>query len=143
MTILHFEILGIPASKQSAKFASIGGKIRSYQPRDVVEKENNIAWQIKEQLPKDFTPTDKPVSVKELLFVFPALKSMTKKEKEFISQGFFSAKSTKPDLQDNLCKMLFDAMQGIVYINDSQIWQIEKSSKVYGLQPRIEFILEF
>ena len=44
--------------------------------------------------------------------------------------------SVRPDL-DNLEKALIDAMQGIVFVDDSQI-VTKTSSKVYGIEGRIE-----
>ena len=44
-------------------------------------------------------------------------------------------KTTKPDLPDNLNKVLFDAMESIVFINDSQVCHVKEMMKIYGNQP--------
>jgi Holliday junction resolvase RusA-like endonuclease len=51
-------------------------------------------------------------------------------------------KSTKPDLPDNLNKLVFDAMKGIVFTDDKLIVGIENCYKYYGLQPKTIIVLE-
>lgn len=135
---MHLIIYGEPKAKQSAKFAKRGKFMRSYQPKSVVNAEANIKMQILEQLPKDFELFTGNVVVDKLYYVFSPLKSFTKKTMELIESGEKVFKNTKPDLSDNLNKMLFDAMQGIVYDNDSRVVGMNKVMKFYGNRPRIE-----
>jgi len=51
-------------------------------------------------------------------------------------------KVTKPDLSDNLNKMVFDAMNNLVFKDDSQIVLMENVRKFYGLTPKIIIYLE-
>ncbi len=136
---IKLKILGIPLSKQSARFRSVkmGKKtvIKSYQNAAVVDNERNIAWDVKSQLPKDFVPYNVPIGV-EVLFVFPPLESFSKAKKELIRNGGIVYKETKPDLTDNLMKGLFDAMNGIVFTDDARVCKVE-SQKIYGTTPRI------
>lgn len=135
-------ILGTPVAKQSARFRAVTSKktgktfVSSYQKKEVVENEKSIALDVKSQLPLDFIPFDQPMGVK-ILYVFPVLSSFSKKQKEFIEIGGIVYKDTKPDLTDNLNKGLFDACEGILYVNDSRICKVE-STKIYGTTPRIE-----
>lgn len=135
-------IYGEPKAKQSAKFAKIGKFMKSYQPKAVVNAEANIKMQILEQLPKDFMLFTGNVAVKKLHYVFSPLKSFTKKKMALINSGEIVYKNTKPDLSDNLSKMLFDAMQGIIYDNDSRVISMDDVKKYYGNRPRIEIIIE-
>lgn len=48
-------------------------------------------------------------------------------------------KQTKPDC-DNLWKQVGDAMEGVVYLNDSQICKIE-ITKIFGTTPRTEILI--
>lgn len=48
---------------------------------------------------------------------------------------------TKPD-NDNLIKGLFDALNGIAWADDSQVFEI-KSKKIYSEYPGIEFGIEY
>ncbi len=144
MNSLYLKILGLPRAKQSAQYRIAKGKsgkqyIASYQKRNVKDNERNIAYDVKSQLPEGFVPWDQAIGVK-VLFVFPPLSSWPRKKVKAMENGGIFYKITKPDLTDNLMKGLFDAMEGIVYINDSRIANVE-SKKIYGQVPRIE--LEF
>lgn len=143
MTALEFIILGIPQPKQSARFrvAKFGGKsaVVSYQSKKVKDAERNIAYDIKSQLPDGFVPIDGPVHA-EVTFFFPPLKGWSKKKVQEMEDGAVIYKDTKPDLTDNLMKGLFDAMQGIVFIDDSRVASVV-SKKLYSSTPRTEIVL--
>ena len=132
-------ILGKPFPKQSARHTKKGFV---YQTKEVKQAEDNVRWQIINQLPKNFIPFTKGVKVLRLLYVFPPLKSFTKKKMKALEKGHLLYKTTKPDLTDNLNKGLFDAMEGIIFNNDSQVCEINHAIKCYGLKPRTEIVLE-
>ena len=139
MDIIKVEILGIPKPKQSARFRIAQNKagkqfIRSYQKKEVVDNEANIAYIVMQQLPKDFIPFDKAVAVK-VEYVFPPPSGWSKKKILQLKNGEIIYKDTKPDLTDNLNKGLIDALSGIVYVNDSRIAEIY-AVKYYGLVPK-------
>lgn len=141
--MLEFKILGIPQAKQSARFRVVGnGKkrfVQSYQPKSVKDMERNIAFDVKSQLPVDFIPFDCPIGV-EVLFVFPPLKSWRKSVRDDFLSGKVIYKHTRPDLTDNLMKGLFDAMDGIVFVDDSRICKVS-SEKIFGEVPRTEVVI--
>jgi len=130
-------ILGIPFSKQSARHTKSG---IVYQTKKVKDAENNVRWQVIKQLSKGFIPYSKGVKVSKLWYIFPPTKQLLGSQKRVkqLESGKLFIKTTKPDLTDNLNKGLFDAMQGIVYNNDSQICEMTNVMKCYGLRPRIE-----
>jgi len=141
---LKFTILGVPMSKQSARFRTLTRKdgkqmTMSYQPKHIVEGEKNIKYDIKSQLPESFTPFTGEVFIEKLIYYFPPTKALEKRVARNPERTFY--KTTKPDLTDNLNKALFDAMQGIVYLNDSQICSLNNVSKVYDFKPRIEIVI--
>lgn len=137
---MKLTILGTPQPKQSARFKSIkmGAKtfMKSYQPEAVVQNERNIAFDVKSQLPLGFVPYDAAIGMKAL-FVFPPLKSWSKKKMAELTSGLIIFKESKPDLTDNLMKGLCDAMNGIVFIDDARVCEVQ-SRKIYGTVPRIE-----
>ena len=141
---IELKILGTPQPKQSARFRvqKFGNKsfVKSYQKKEVVENERNFAYDAKSQLPENFKPFSGPLKV-SVVYIFPVLKSFPRWKLNLINQGIKIHKETKPDLTDNLNKGVFDALEGIVYLNDSQICKIE-AEKIYGNQPRIDFIFE-
>ena len=131
---------GEPTPKQSARFRGFmkGKKIavQSYQTTEVKNKQKTAKLEAISQLPKDHVPYDCPIGVK-VLFVFPPLKSWKKQMKDDFKAGYKIYKDTKPDLHDNLMKMVFDAMEKVVFTNDSRVAKVE-SEKIYGTEPRTE-----
>lgn len=136
MKHISITILGEPKPKQSARFAVRNGRIHKYQSETVTSHERNLAYDAKSQLPVNFKPFTGPLKV-EATFVFPPLKSFSKTKIRKIENGEIFFKDTKPDLQDNLFKLTADSLEGIVYLNDSQISEVH-SRKIYGTVPRIE-----
>jgi Holliday junction resolvase RusA-like endonuclease len=138
-------IPGIPKPKQSvrSRIVQANGKTfaQHYQTKAIKDEERSIKMIIREQLPEDFICHNGPVTVESLDFRFPALKSMKKMDLKFLEDGGSLPKTTKPDLTDNLQKLLFDAMQGLVYANDSQIWHVQATKKIYHRTPGISLVL--
>ena len=134
---MKFKILGIPKAKQSFRYTKSG--IR-YQPKEVKQTEKDIRQQIIEQLPKDFKPMTGGIWITKLHFVFPAIAGLSKKKKELVESEKLP-KVTAPDLE-NLQKGLNDALEGVVFIRDSQICFLNDVKKLYGTVPRIEIDLE-
>lgn len=134
--IYHFTIKGNPKAKQSVRFTKTGHK---YQPKELIQEEKNIRSQIIEQLPPNFELLKNAIKL-EVVFYFPPLKTFNKKIMNDIEKGLPVPKTTKPDL-DNLEKMVLDAMQGVVYLNDSQIYY-KSSQKYYSNTPQINITIE-
>jgi Holliday junction resolvase RusA-like endonuclease len=79
--------------------------------------------------------------IDKIEYVFSPLKSMSKKDILFIDNGGKIKKTTKPDLTDNLNKLLMDSMDGIILKNDSMIWKMNDVTKVYGMRPGVRIII--
>ncbi|WP_062701527.1 RusA family crossover junction endodeoxyribonuclease [Chryseobacterium indologenes] len=144
MQKIKLKIIGIPVAKQSVRSGISRTKfgklfIQHYQPEKIKQKERNFAFDVKSQLPKDFKPFRTGISVKAT-FIFPPLKNFTLKKLKELESGAKIYKTTRPDLHDNLMKLTMDAMNGIVFKDDSLIVKVE-SEKIYGLTPCVE--LEF
>ena len=157
--ILNFEFPGIPTAKQSVRVGPVYNKsgepvvytgkdgknkvlIRKYKGKKIEDKERSLVALIKEQLPADFKIWVRGVKVLKLTYIFPPLKGFSKKAMNDIALGRTHYKTTKPDITDNLAKMLFDCLEGIVYINDSQICEMYDVKKIYGFQPGIYLTIE-
>ncbi len=144
--MLYFVIKGIPKPKQSFRYSHRPGKdggkgfVQRYQSKEVKDAEADVKTQVLSQLPEDFVPYDCPLSLKAK-FVFPFTKSFSKKKLRQAEAGKIFYKDTKPDITDNLMKGLCDAMEGIVFINDSRVCKVS-SEKVYGDTPRIEILIQ-
>ena len=131
------EILGVPLQKQSARFAKRGNFMMKYQPKEVTNWAAQAKLQIINQLPKEHKPLTGEISICSLRFIFPPLKSWNKKTKETFKTGFKVYKATRPDV-DNLMKSIFDVCNGLVWVDDAQIVEIEHIEKIYGEVPRIQ-----
>lgn len=158
--ILNFYFPGKPHTKQSVRMAPVYNKdgepvtfknkktgknqvlLHKHQSQKVKENEASLQKQIREQLPEGFKPTEKPVIVRDLIYCFPPISNLNKQQKQIISDGGMIYKYTIPDLTDNLNKGLFDAMAGLVYLNDSRIISVKNARKVYGSYPGIYATLQ-
>lgn len=122
--IFRFDIE--PKPVQSFRFAAKNGHVVKFQKKDVLDYKNFLRLQAIDQENSAHFYTDKPIVVRSLVFAFPWLSNATKKQK---SKGW-AWKSTKPDL-DNLEKGLWDALQGVLFVNDSQICVKCNVKKIY------------
>jgi len=98
---------------------------RSYWPKKVTQYMEEIRAMAKKQWKKE--PLDKPLKV-EVVFHIPRPKSVSMKKRKY--------PSVKPDL-DNLLKSFFDALEGVVFVNDSRIVTMTVS-KQYSSEGNIE-----
>ena len=134
--MLTFKIKMKPEPKQSAKFAAVGKHVRSYQPKKVTDYKQTIQATILSQLPDDFVMFGGPIHI-DYTFAYAPLKSFAKKMLAAVQDDYQMVfKSTKPDA-DNLEKSVNDAMEGIVFNNDSQIAS-HRTLKIYEASPYIE-----
>jgi Holliday junction resolvase RusA-like endonuclease len=135
MREITLALKGQPMAKQSVR----GSKKGYYQPAKYKARTNSYILQIKSQLPNNFVMFTKIVHVEFLQIMFEPL-SQHKKTKyimELFKGGGTIDKTTNPDVMDNLNKLLFDSMSGIVYKDDGLICRANNISKVYGLQGQI------
>lgn len=140
-----FDIPGTPFAKQSMRVGIRKNKvgktfIQKYKDKKVEKAESYFRLAAIEQLPDDFIPFDEPLEAK-VMFIFPPLKTFSKKKMRALEDGAVLYKHTKPDLTDNLMKGVFDALESIVYKNDSQIVKTE-AIKRYGLDPRTHILIK-
>lgn len=137
---------GEPGSKQSMRIGRTkSGKVISFQDAKVKERETSIRLDALQQLHRDGVeplPFLQRARVLKCIFIFTPLKSLKKADWQKIMEGELLPKTTKPDLTDNLKKGLFDALQGILYTNDSIIFEEANTGKYYGKQPGISLVME-
>ena len=144
MKKLKLVLYGQPMSKQSVRQGrSKNGKTVFYQPAKYKERSKDYYYQIIKQLPEDFQMFEKKVYIEKLKFCFQplAVHKNSKKKFEFLASGGELEKTTKPDLSDNLKKLLFDTFSGLVFKDDSLICKENNVSKVYAITAKIEIEL--
>ena len=116
-----FEVEGRVKPKQSTKFAKIGGFVRTYTPSDVKSYSNWVRLCFKGAYP-DFKPLDGAIKLLiEVNFIIP--KSYTKKKVQMIEEGYICP-TVKPDC-DNICKQIADSLNGLAWLDDKQIVNLE------------------
>lgn len=121
--MIEFFIPGIPIAKSRPRFTSRGGFARAYTAKKTVDYENIVAHYGRIAIA---VPLAGPLRL-DLLFTLPIPASMAKKRATALLN---TPHIKKPDLT-NLSKSVEDGLNGIAYIDDSQIYDIH-GSKIYG-----------
>ena len=125
--MLNFSVEGDPVAKGRPKFSSRGGFVKTYTPKKTVTYEHLVREEAVKAIGSS-EPLETPVGV----FIYirlPIPKSYPKKRREACLNGF-EKPCKKPDL-DNLAKSVMDAMNGVVFKDDSQIVSLH-CKKVYA-----------
>ena len=135
MFSLTFHIHTIPVPKGRPKFSKIGGFVRTYTPKKTQDFETEVREAAKQAMTRE--PLETPLAV-YLYFRLPIPQSYSKKRTTACLTG--SEKPTKkPDL-DNLAKSVLDALNGVIYLDDSQIVSLHMT-KVYSQYPGIDLLI--
>lgn len=129
MVRLQFTIKGEPVAKGRPVITTIGGYARTYTPKKTRDAENNMRAQIVQQLPEGFAPLLTPLHV-HIYITRGKPKSARKKD-------IYPVK--KPDL-DNHIKSVLDAMNTVVFRDDSQIIRLF-AEKSFGV-PEVKIDVE-
>lgn len=126
MNEIEFKLNIMPQAHQSFR---IGRNGRKYKPKKIVDYQNYVRKLVTEQLPDNWVIIEggTPITVDYIHYSYAHLKSHTKKQKRTTFP-----KVTKPDLQDNLNKAFFDALEDLVYEQDQNIVEIKNMKKFYS-----------
>ena len=118
---IEFIVPGKAQAKQRPKFNRFSG--RAYTPKQTISFENWVRDCYFRSISSiDNKPTDKPLKVSITMYVeIPQSKS--KKQKEKMLTGEIKP-IVKPDV-DNVAKSILDALNGIVYLDDKQIIELD------------------
>ena len=128
--VAELVVLGQPVAQGRPRFARRGNLTVAYDPSK--DKKSWIKLQLMEQFNK---PVLTEPLVVEVVFYMPVPKSTSKKKAGLMLSNEIKH-TKKPDL-DNFLKMILDCSNGIIFRDDSQIWQLN-SRKVYGEELRTE-----
>jgi Holliday junction resolvase RusA-like endonuclease len=136
MMQIMFTIYGEPVPKGRPRFSTRGKFPVAYTPEKTKNYESEVGMMAKAAMGSS-NPLEG--ALEAFIYVsFPVPASYSKKRTEACLID--SEKHTKkPDL-DNICKILFDGMNGIVFKDDSQITSIH-ATKVYGKVAKVELIV--
>ena len=135
--MVTFKVDADPVGKQRARYAKRGNFVQTYTP----DKTRNYESLIKEaaiEAMGSSEPLETPVTL-YLYIRAPIPKSLPKKRMEACLNGL-EKPIKKPDAS-NVLKSVEDAMNGVVYKDDSQIVNIHVS-KVYSSQSGVDICVK-
>ena len=134
--MVSFTIPGNPVAQGRPRAARRGNRIMMYDPKPSKDYKEYVAEIAKEYAPEE--PTEAALGVQMKIYrEIP--KSTTKKDRKLINEGL-KRPVVRPDT-DNYTKAILDALNGIIYKDDSQIVDL-KASKYYSDDPRVEIKIE-
>lgn len=144
--MIQFTVPGIPIPQPRAKASSFGGNTRMYTPTKTPKGNSNGIAEFKatvkimaSQVHRG-APMECPLRLRAV-FVFPRTKGLTWKSKPMPRLPYVA--KVRNDI-DNLIKSLCDAMTGVVWVDDGQVYEAT-ASKFYAAgdeQPHVEVTIE-
>ena len=129
MSDFSMVIIGKPMGKERPRFARMGNFVKTYTPGKTKLRESEIQVLARQEMKgKEIFTGALEVSMN---VGFPIPKSWSKKKTKEATDGILKP-ITKPDL-DNIAKLVLDALNGIVYKDDSQVVELS-ISKFYTVR---------
>lgn len=117
MMQIHFQVKGDPKGKGRPRFSRVGSFTKVYSDKQTLTYEAMIATFAKQAM-GGTEPLKTPVSV--FLYVrLPIPQSYPKKRREACLSGA-EKPCKKPDI-DNIAKTYLDAMNGVIFVDDTQV----------------------
>ena len=132
MTSITFVVPGVPVAQPRQRHAVIAGHLRNYTPSRHPVNTFKAACQLSARQAYSGPPLTGPL-VCELVFVLPRPRSAPKRT------GGRLAHCKRPDAE-NLAKSVLDALTGLLYDDDRQIWRLVVTKWVAAVdeQPQVE-----
>ena len=128
-----FEVLGKVQGKERVRFSNRGGYVKTYTPENTINYENWVKTCLIQAVGNKYSTYAGAVKI-ELKAVYAPPKSYSKKKTKMLLETE-APYLKKPDC-DNIAKIVCDALNGIAYKDDSQIFDV-KISKVYGVDEKL------
>ena len=135
--MVTFMVEGTPVPKGRPRFARRGKFVSTYSPKTTVDYETKVAEAAQLAMGSS-EPLETPVGA-YIYITLPIPASYSKKRKQDCLSG--NERPTKKSDIDNYCKAVFDGMNGIVFLDDSQIVSLH-STKVYGTIGMVEVMVK-
>lgn len=129
MTSYLFTVAGEPFAKQRPRFNRTQG--RTFTPPKTIMYENKVLAAFVAKY-GEVIPTEQPVTIR-ICAIYPVPKSWSKKKKIQAADRLLFPK--KHDW-DNIGKIICDALNGVVWHDDRQIFS-GTACKVYGDRPSV------
>lgn len=134
-----FQVEGTPVPKGRPRFARRGKFVSTYSPKTTVDYESKVSDAAKQAMGSQ-KPLEGPI-VACIYITLPIPASYSKKRFNACLLGEERpTKRTHGDI-DNLCKAIFDGMNGVVFEDDSQVVSLH-ATKVYGTVGLVEIMVQ-
>lgn len=135
--MVNFMVEGTPVPKGRPRFARRGKFVSTYSPKTTVDYETKVAEAAQLAMGSS-EPLETPVGA-YIYITLPIPASYSKKRIQACLSG--DERPTKKSDIDNFCKAIFDGMNGIVFLDDSQVVSLH-STKVYGTIGMVEVMVK-
>jgi len=135
--MVNFMVEGTPVPKGRPRFARRGKFVSTYSPKTTVDYETKVAEAAQLAMGSS-EPLETPVGA-YIYITLPIPASYSKKRTQACLSG--EERPTKKSDIDNFCKAVFDGMNGVVFLDDSQIVSLH-STKVYGTVGMVEVMVK-
>lgn len=133
---MQFEVPGKPQGKQRARVSIRGGYARAYTPEETASYENLVKLCYRQEAMAQgasIITRDKSVWI-DIDAKYEIPKSFSKKKRDEALTGVLYP-HTKPDI-DNVVKIICDALNGVAFIDDSQVVSVQ-ATKRYANAPSV------
>ena len=132
-----FSVEGTPVPKGRPRFARRGKFVSTYSPKTTVDYESKVSEAAKQAMgPAE--PLETPLAA-YIYITLPIPASYSKKRTAACLAG--QERPTKRSDIDNYCKAIFDGMNGVVFVDDSQVVSLH-STKRYGSVGMVEVLVK-
>ncbi len=121
---ISLKVEGIPVAKGRPRFRRYGKFVGTYTPAKTLAAEKKLLSNVNKYKPS--TPISEPIHL-DITFFMPIPKSTSKRKAELLCKEQ-KPHIKRPDL-DNLVKLVKDALNGIFWNDDSQIFSMNVSKK--------------
>lgn len=136
--MIEFFVPGKPVPKARARVVRMkSGGMRSYTPEATANYELHVKWQAAGVM-LGRPPLEGPLRM-QLIICLPVPASWSRKKTDAAIEGLVLP-TVKPDAS-NIQKAIEDAMNSIVYRDDSQLCEIT-TRKCYSVQPGVRITVE-
>ena len=135
--MVNFMVEGTPVPKGRPRFARRGKFVSTYSPKTTVDYETKVSEAARFAMGSS-EPLETPVGA-YIYITLPIPASYSKKRIQACLSG--EERPTKKSDIDNFCKAIFDGMNGIVFLDDSQVVSLH-STKVYGTVGMVEVMVK-
>ena len=134
---IEFTVPGQPVAKARPRFARRGNFVTTYTPEKTANYETTVKIFASAAM-VGHAPINRPVCM--MVNIYMQIPASWSKRKQFLANCGMVAATKKPDA-DNILKILKDACNGIVWVDDAQVIEIHLYKR-YSDTPRAEVVIE-